>query len=78
MFKGPYIANNGYDLERALEARHRNLADLIAPYIANPDLLERLRTGARLNVPDAATFFSGGRKGYTDYPALTSAERGAA
>jgi N-ethylmaleimide reductase len=81
LFKGPYIANNGYDLELALEARRRNLADLIAfgrHYIANPDLVERLRTGARLNLPDPATFFGGGRKGYTDYPALASAERGAA
>ena len=63
-FKGLYIANNGYDLELALEARRRNLAGLIAfgrLYIANPDLVERLRIGAQLNVPDRATFFGGGR-----------------
>ena len=80
-FKGLYIANNGYDLELALEARRRNLAGLIAfgrLYIANPDLVERLRIGAQLNVPDRATFFGGGRGGYTDYPVLTPAERGAA
>ncbi len=65
----------------ALEARRRNLADLIAfgrLYIANPDLVERLRIGAGLNVPDRATFFGGGPAGYTDYPALTAAERGTA
>ncbi len=80
-FKGLYIANNGYDLELALEARRRNLADLISfgrLYIANPDLVERLRIGARLNVPDRATFFGGGVAGYTDYPVLTPAERNAA
>ena len=80
-FKGLYIANNGYDLGLALEARRRNLADIISfgrLYIANPDLMERLRIGARLNVPDRATFFGGGAAGYTDYPVLTPAERDAA
>jgi N-ethylmaleimide reductase len=77
-FKGLYVANNGYDLQLALEARHRNLADLISfgrLYIANADLVERLRIGARLNVPDRATFFGGGAAGYTDYLALTAAEK---
>jgi N-ethylmaleimide reductase len=72
------MANNGYDLRLALEARRRNLADLISfgrLYIANPDLVERLRIGARLNVPDRATFFGGGAAGYTDYPALSTAEK---
>jgi N-ethylmaleimide reductase len=40
------------------------------PYIANPDLVERLRADAPLNAPDKATFYGGGAKGYTDYPAL--------
>jgi len=72
-FKGLYMANNGYDLALALEARRRNLADLISfgrLYIANPDLVARLRTGAPLNVPDRRTFFGGGATGYTDYPSL--------
>jgi N-ethylmaleimide reductase len=42
------------------------------PYIANPDLVERLRADAPLNAPDKATFYGGGAKGYTDYPALAS------
>jgi N-ethylmaleimide reductase len=78
LFKGLYMANNGYDLALAIEARQRNLADLISfgrLYIANPDLVERLQVGARLNVPDRATFFGGSAVGYTDYPALTPAER---
>jgi N-ethylmaleimide reductase len=80
-FKSLYIANNGYDRELALEARRRNLADLISfgrLYIANPDLVERLRIGGSLNAPDRATFFGGGAAGYTDYPVLTPAERSAA
>lgn len=79
-FKGLYIANNGYDLALALKARRCNLADLVSfgrLYIANPDLVERLRIGASLNVPDRATFFGGDAAGYTDYPVLTPAERDA-
>lgn len=74
-FEGRYIANNGYDLRLALEARRYHLADLIAfgrLYIANPDLVERLRTGQRMNVPDRDTFFGGDAHGYTDYPFLQS------
>ena len=75
-FSSLYVANNGYDLQLALQARERNLADLIAfgrLYIANPDLVERLRSAAPLNVPDRATFFGGGERGYTDYPFHPSA-----
>ncbi|MFI1012140.1 alkene reductase [Streptomyces sp. NPDC020965] len=49
------------------------LADIIAfgaLFLANPDLPERLRTAGPYNAPDPATFFGGGDKGYTDYPAL--------
>lgn len=77
-FKGLYIANNGYDRALALEARQHKLADLVAfgrLFIANPDLVERLRLGARLNLPNPATFFGGGTAGYLDYPVLTAVER---
>jgi N-ethylmaleimide reductase len=72
-FDGAYIANNGYDFELAEGVLSANQADLIAfgkPFIANPDLVERLKRGAPLNVPDKATFYGGGAKGYTDYPTL--------
>jgi N-ethylmaleimide reductase len=75
-FNGLYVANNGYDLRLALDARRLLAADLIAfgrLFIANPDLVERLRRAAPLNVPDRATFFGGGAAGYTDYPRLTDA-----
>ena len=77
LFKSLYIANNGYNRELALEARRSNLADLISfgrLYIANPDLVERLRIGGPLNVPDRTTFFGGGAAGYTDYPVLEPSE----
>jgi len=38
--------------------------------MANPDLVERLRTGAPFNDADPAAFYGGGEKGYTDYPRL--------
>src|SRR3982075_2711589 len=75
-FKGAYVANNGYDFELANQVLAANAADLIAfgkPFIANPDLVERLKRGAPLNAPDKATFYGGGAKGYTDYPALGEA-----
>jgi N-ethylmaleimide reductase len=76
-FKGTYIGNNGYDLALANKVLAANEADLIAfgkPFISNPDLVERLRTGAPLNEPDKATFYGGGAKGYTDYPALSATQ----
>jgi N-ethylmaleimide reductase len=72
-FDGAYIANNGYDFELADKVLSANEADLIAfgkLFIANPDLVERLKRGAPLNAPDKATFYGGGAKGYTDYPTL--------
>ena len=72
-FKRAYIANNGYDFELATQVLTAGAADLIAfgkPFIANPDLVERLKRGAPLNAPDKATFYGGGAKGYTDYPVL--------
>ncbi|HQR97380.1 MULTISPECIES: alkene reductase [unclassified Polaromonas] len=70
--KGAWMVNNGYDLAMAGQAVQDG-ADLVAfgkAYIANPDLVRRLREGAPLNTPDKATFYGGGAKGYTDYPAL--------
>jgi len=75
-FNGAYIANNGYDFALANKVLAANEADLIAfgkLFIANPDLVERLKRGAPLNAPDKATFYGGGAKGYTDYPVLDEA-----
>ncbi len=70
--RGAWMVNNGYDRALAEQALAHG-ADLVAfgrLYIANPDLVERLRAGAPLNTPDRATFYGGGARGYTDYPAL--------
>ena len=72
-FGGPYLANNGYDKPLAEAALREGRADAIAfgrPFIANPDLVERLRTGAPLATADHKTFYGGDEHGYTDYPAL--------
>ena len=72
-FGGPYLANNGYDKPLAEAALREGRADAIAfgrPFIANPDLVERLRTGAPLATADHKTFYGGDARGYTDYPAL--------
>jgi N-ethylmaleimide reductase len=76
-FAGAYIANNGYDATLAEKVLAENAADLIAfgkPFISNPDLVERLKAGAPLNEWDKNTFYGGGAKGYTDYPALKASE----
>lgn len=79
LFDGPYMANNGYDRALAIDHVAQGKADLVAfgrPYIANPDLAERLERDAPLNEGDQDTYYGGGREGYTDYPTL--AERDAA
>ncbi|MDD3446307.1 MAG: alkene reductase [Zavarzinia sp.] len=72
-FRGAYIANNGYDkalAEQALTADHADLISFGRPFIANPDLVERLRQGAPLNELKRETLYGGGAEGYTDYPTL--------
>jgi len=71
--RGAWMANNHYDAALAERAVEAGQADLIAfgkPFIANPDLVRRLRERAPLNTPDKATFYGGGAQGYIDYPAL--------
>ncbi|MCB1737602.1 MAG: alkene reductase [Gammaproteobacteria bacterium] len=71
VFAGPYMANNGYDRARAMTAVANGHADLVAfgtAFIANPDLVRRLRDDAPLNSPDPETFYQGDATGYTDYP----------
>lgn len=73
-FAGTYIANNGYDLDLASAHLAADEADLFAfgrPFIANPDLVARLQSGAPLAALNPATLYGGGAEGYVDYPALT-------
>jgi N-ethylmaleimide reductase len=72
-FRGAYIANNGYTRELALSTIDSGAADAIAfgrPFIANPDLVARLMSGAALASPDPQTFYAPTEHGYTDYPTL--------
>ena len=77
-FRGAYIANNSFTRDLAIEVVEKGEADLVAfgrLFISNPDLVERLRENAPLNVPDVATFYGGDARGYTDYPALSAEHR---
>ena len=74
-FKGKLILSGGYDAARAESDLAAGKCDLIAvgkPFLANPDLVTRWKTGLALNAPDMNTFYTPGAKGYTDYPALNS------
>jgi N-ethylmaleimide reductase len=72
-FKHGLILSGGYDAKRAEADLEAGKCDLIAvgkPFLANPDLVARWKTGAAVNPPDMTTFYTPGPKGYTDYPAL--------
>lgn len=73
---GAWMVNNGYDKALAEAALRDGRADLIAfgkPFIANPDLVRRLREDAPLNEGDRKTYYGGGQRGYLDYPTLEQA-----
>lgn len=72
-FNGLFILAGGFDktnAETALGAGHADLIAFARPFIANPDLVERLQVNAELNAADMSTFYTPGPKGYTDYPRL--------
>jgi len=72
-FDGPFIAAGGFDRASAEQALADGKADLVAfgrPFLANPDLVARMKADASLNAPDMGTFYTPGAKGYTDYPTL--------
>lgn len=72
-FSGTLILSGGYEATRAQDDIAAGRCDLVAvgrPFIANPDLPDRWKTGAALNAPDMKTFYSAGPEGYTDYPVL--------
>jgi N-ethylmaleimide reductase len=71
--QGAWMVNNGYNRQMALEVVADGKADVVAfgrPFIANPDLVRRLKEDAPLNAVQPATLYGGGAEGYTDYPAL--------
>jgi N-ethylmaleimide reductase len=75
-YRGVLVGNMGYSPQEAAAAIATKRLDAVAfgtPFLANPDLPARVKAGAELNLPDAATFYSPGAKGYTDYPAMGTA-----
>ncbi len=77
VFSGPLVLNSGYATVAAAQAViDAGTADAVSfgrTFIANPDLPERLRTGAPLDQGDPRTWYTQGAEGYTDYPALAKA-----
>lgn len=76
----PLIGNGDYDLDRGTAAVAAGRVDAVAygrRFLANPDLVDRFRTGAELNAWDTDTFYAGGATGYTDYPTVAQLEHGA-
>jgi N-ethylmaleimide reductase len=68
-FAGTYILSGGYDIARAERDLSANKGDLVAfgrPFLANPDLVEKLASGAALKEPDPNKFYTPGAEGYTD------------
>ncbi|MGC8383466.1 hypothetical protein ACP3P8_06065 [Pseudomonas aeruginosa] len=68
--RAPLIVCGNYDAERAEAILQAGLADAVAigrPFIANPDLVERIRLGAPLAEANQARFYGGDAAGYTDY-----------
>jgi len=75
-FDGALLSAAAYTPESAVEALDREQVDAIAfgrLFIANPDLVERIRENRPLNRPDRTTFYGGGAHGYTDYEARETA-----
>ena len=76
-FDGAWMVNNGYSRQMAFDAVTSGRADLVSfgrPFIANPDLVERLSQNAPLNIlMGPETFYGGGAHGYTDYPTMEQA-----
>jgi len=73
VFEGALILSGGYDAARAESDLAAGKCDLVAvgrPFLANPDLVARWKTGAAVNTLDYNTLYTPGAKGYTDYPAL--------
>ena len=73
LFPGGFIANEGLTQDNADSLIRSGKVDAVSfgkAFIANPDLPRRFRQQAPLNEADATTFYSGGSKGYTDYPFL--------
>ncbi|MBN2864495.1 MAG: alkene reductase [Thiotrichales bacterium] len=74
-YHGNLMGNMGYSADEAEAAIANGDMEVVAfgvPYLANPDLPERIQAGAALNEADPDTFYTAGPKGYTDYPFMSA------
>lgn len=74
-FGGPLILNDGFDgvsAEAALQAHQGEAISFARHFIANPDLVQRLRAGQPLAKFDRRTLYTPGAAGYIDYPAIAA------
>ncbi|MGE7961818.1 alkene reductase [Pseudomonas sp. NPDC089918] len=77
LFDGSYLIGGRLDQNAAQSLLAKGQADAVVfgnAFLANPDLPERFRTGAELNVPDKDTFYAPGAQGYIDYPTMSPAQ----
>jgi 2,4-dienoyl-CoA reductase-like NADH-dependent reductase (Old Yellow Enzyme family) len=77
IYSGKIALNSDYDGPSARARMAEGIADAISfgrPFISNPDLVERIRSGATLAAGDEGCFYSGGARGYVDYPTMDKAE----
>jgi N-ethylmaleimide reductase len=75
LYHGTLVTNCGYNAESADRVIAEEYADAVAfgsAYIANPDLVERIRRGSPWATADTNTYYTPGPKGYVDYPALSN------
>ena len=77
IYSGKIVLNSDYDGPSARARMAEGIADAISfgrPFISNPDLVERIRSGTALAPGDESTFYSGNARGYVDYPTMEKAE----
>ena len=70
-YQGVLIFAGRYNAEKAEQALADGLADMIGfgrPFVANPDLPNRMKNGYPLADHVSETLFGGAEKGLTDYP----------
>ncbi len=75
LFDGPFILNGGYDTASSQAALDSGAADALAigvPFIANPDLVARMRQGLPLGEAPMSSWYMGGDEGYNDYKAIAA------
>ena len=73
-FAGSFIASGGLDKSKAEAILNEDKGDLVAfgvPFLANADLVYKMKNDIELNAPNSETFFSAGVEGYLDYPTVT-------